>query len=422
MDAIRIKGPATIEGSVSLAGAKNAALPILVAAFAAEGPVRLENMPTGLNDVRVLIEILRELGGVIEEPEPHVVEVTRTELDSYEVPTGLAGRIRYSLLMLGLLLGRKGRVRLGVPGGCEIGRRKFDLHLMGLEALGARIRLEDDVIDAQADRLVGADISLPIATTSGTENLMIAACFAEGVTRILNAHTRPEIIDLAKMLNTLGADIRIATRKVEIHGGRPLGSGTYRILPAWDEAATLMCAATMTGGELCVRDFAADVLQEHLLPIRQAGADVLSWGGHLFVKGPDTIRPVHIVTGPAPIINSDMNPIFAALCAVGDGESTITDTRFPERFGYVGEMQKMGATIDHYENCAVIRGGPDLKGAAVVAKDLRCGAALAILALAAEGETLISNVYQLDRGYYRFEETLRSLGVPAERVTLPDDA
>ena len=422
MKAIRIVGPARLRGTAGLAGAKNAALPILVAAFAAEGPVTLENMPTGLEDVRVLMEILRKLGGVIEEPAPNIVRIVKTSLVSHEVPAELAGRIRSSLLMLGLLLARQGRVKVGVPGGDEIGDRKFDLHLMGLEALGARTRVTKTAIEAEAAALVGADIRLPIATTSGTENLMIAACFAKGVTRIFNAHTRPEIVDMANMLNALGADIRVSTRVVEVHGGRPLGSGTYRILPAWDEAATLMCAATMTGGELCVQNLDADTIQEYVLPIRQAGADVLSWGGHIFVKGPEKVRPIHIVTGPAPIINSDMHPIFAALCAVGDGESTITDTRFPERFGYVEEMRKMGAVIDHYENCAVIRGGRRLKGARVKARDLRCGAALAILALAAEGETVISNVYQLDRGYCRFEETLRGLGVQAERIDLADDS
>ena len=422
METIRIVGPARLRGTAGLAGAKNAALPILVAAFAAEGPVTLENMPTGLEDVRVLMEIFRELGGVIEEPAPNVLRVVKTSLVSHEVPEELAGRIRHSLLMLGLLLARQGRVKLSMPGGCEIGDRKFDLHLMGLEALGARTRVTKTAIEAEAAALVGADIRLPIATTSGTENLMIAACFAKGVTRIFNAHTRPEIVDMANMLNALGADIRVSTRVDEVHGGRPLGSGTYRILPAWDEAATLMCAATMTGGELCVQNLDADAIQEYVLPIRQAGADVLSWGGHIFVKGPEKVRPIHIVTGPAPIINSDMHPIFAALCAVGDGESTITDTRFPERFAYVEEMRKMGAVIDHYENCAVVRGGRRLKGARVVARDLRCGAALAILALAAEGETVISNVYQLDRGYCRFEETLRGLGVQAERIDVADSS
>jgi UDP-N-acetylglucosamine 1-carboxyvinyltransferase len=420
LEAIRINGPAVIKGTASLSGAKNAALPILVAAFASEGPVRLRNVPAELNDVRVLLEILRQMGGRIEQGAPGEVSITGTELSTHEVDPQLAGRIRSSLLFLGLLAGRKGRARLGVPGGCAIGDRKFDLHLKGLEALGAKVDFDGEAIQLEAGKLVGADISLPIATTSGTENLMIAACFAEGVTRIHNAHTRPEIIDLANMLNTFGADVRVFQRRIEIHGGRPLTGGTYRIMPAWDEAVTLLCAAAMTGGELRIRDLRPEQIPSDVLVLRQAGAEVFDWGGDVFLKAPRPLRPIHIVTGPFPGINSDTQAIYAAMAAMADGESTITDTRFPERFGYVEEFRKFGVDVDYYENCAVVRGVRPLRGAQAVARDLRCGAAAALLGLVAEGTTTLTSLYQLDRGYVRFEQTLRSLGVDAERVELPD--
>jgi len=420
VEAIRIEGPATVSGAVSLSGAKNAALPILVAAFASDEPVTLHNVPTELNDVRVLIDILRQMGGGIEEVSPGEVHISRPQLDAWEVDPELGGRIRSSLLFLGLLAGKKGRVRLGVPGGCAIGERKFDLHLKGLEALGAKVDFTGERIELEAPRLVGADISLPVATTSGTENLMIAACFAEGTTRIHNAHTRPEIIDLANMLNALGAEVRVFQRKIEVDGPRPLKSGTYRIMPAWDEAVTLMCAATMTSGELCVENFSRSQVPGDILVLNQAGAEVMEWGGHVFLKGPERLLPVHIVTGPFPGINSDTQAIYAAMCSAANGESTITDTRFPERFAYVEEFRKFGIDIDYYENCAVVRGGARPHGAEVVARDLRCGAAVALAALAAEGQTVITNVYQLDRGYVRFEQTLRKLGVNAERIELPD--
>jgi len=427
VEAIRIVGPARLRGTAGLAGAKNAALPILVAAFAAEGPVTLENMPTGLEDVRVLMEILRELGGVIEEPAPNVVRVVKSDLRSWDVPPELAGRIRSSLLLLSLLLGRKGRARLGLPGGCEIGDRKFDLHLMGLEALGARTRVTESAIEAEAAALSGADIHLRLATTSGTENIMLAACFAKGRTRILNAHLRPEVEDFAHMLNALGADIRISARKVEVNGGRPLRGGVYRVMPAWDEGLTIMCGAAMARGEVRVdgmgREFLARYnIGEHLDVLSRSGASVCAWDECVFVKGPERLNPMHVVTGPHPCITTDLHPVYAAMASMAVGESSFTDTRWPDRFAYVEEFRKLGVDINQYGDCSVVCGGRPLSGAHVVARDLRCGAALAILALAAEGETVISNVYQLDRGYCRFEETLRGLGVQAERIDVADES
>lgn len=418
MEAIRIVGPAHVKGTISLSGAKNAAMPILIAALATDEPVFLRNVPMEMKDIGPVIAILRQLGAEVDLLSSHELRVKACQPRTHIVDPEAAGQVRSSLLLLGLLTGRCGRARLGFPGGCEIGERKFDLHLMGLEALGAKTRVTQSCIEVEARKLTGADINFPIATTTGTENIILAACFAEGTTRLFNAHLRPEVVDFANMLNTLGADIHLSTRKVVVHGGKRLHGGAYRVLPAWDEGVTFMCAAAATGGEVCIEGLSAGLIQEYIRPLREAGAEVFAWGGNMYCRGPERLKPIHIVTGPTPNVNTDLHPIFAAMCAAADGESSFTETRWPDRFGYVEEFRKLGMNIEHFGDCAVVRGPSSLRGTHVVARDLRCGAALAIAALIAQGETVIHNVHQLDRGYVKFERSLGRLGVTADRIVV----
>lgn len=404
-----IDGPCKLNGEVNLGGAKNAALPIIMAAFLSEGKVCLEGLPTKLRDVQIMLDIFRKLGAKFE-TNGDVVNINKTELDSFVIPVELASKIRYSLLFLGLLLAKEGRVSVGVPGGCKLGARKFDLHLDGLSKLGAQIEIFEDHIEAKVDKFKGCEIELKIATTSGTENIMIAACLAEGHTSILNAHTRPEIQDMANMLNALGAKIQVFNRRIEIDGVKSLNGGRYRIMKAWDEAVTYIAAAGITNSDIIIKNFDLASIPGDLHLLKNAGMKFFEYGNDIYVKSQKEYNPIHLLTGPFPAVNSDMQPIFAALANKMKGESTITDQRFPERFQYVDEFKKMGMDIRQFGNCAVVEGGGTLLGTDVIAQDLRCGAALAILALAAEGKTKITNIEQIQRGYEEMHNKLLTLG------------
>jgi UDP-N-acetylglucosamine 1-carboxyvinyltransferase len=417
MECYEINGPCSLHGEVELSGAKNAALPIIVAAFAAEEPVTLHGLPNELKDVQALCDIFQAMGAKFH-MEGSSLLIENTTLSEWQLSSELAVRIRYSLLLLGLLLARQGKVSIGIPGGCKLGDRKFDLHLEGLRKLGASITQYEDRIEGRADQLVGTEIELPIATTSGTENIMIAACFAKGHTSILNAHTRPEIQDLANFLNTLGAKIKVYNRRIEIDGVESLRGGSYTVMKAWDEAVTFIAAAGVCGTEIRIKEFSLSIIPGDAFLLESAGVELYEWGGDLYVKGPPQIKPIHLVTGPYPTVNSDMQPVFAALASQANGESTVTDQRFPERFGYVGEFRRMGMDIVQFGNCAVVKGGNQLHGAEVTALDLRCGASLAIVALVAKGPTRIKNIYQIERGYEHFDEKCRALGVDIKRSTV----
>jgi len=407
---IIVHGPSELQGEVAVRGAKNAALPILVAAAAGTEPVVLANVPTTLTDVQVTIDALRHVGCGVETG-GGLVTVLPTTGRTTELPRQCASRFRYSLLFLGLLVGKHGHAEIGLPGGCRLGERKFDLHLEGLRQLGADVRLGDDRVEVAADRLVGADIQFYLPTTSGTENVMLAACFAQGRTRILNANTRPEIADMARCLNAMGAQITVRNRVVEVVGGRRLGGCRHEIMPGWDEALTYILAAGMTGGEICVRDFSLQHVQGDVSHLRAAGLDVFEWGGNVYVSGKNKqLRGFDLFTAPYPGVNSDMQPLFAAFAGRCRGETTITDQRFTERFQYAGELRRLGVAIESFGNCAVVNGPCQLRGAQVTALDLRCGGALILAALAAEGTTIIDNVCQIRRGYEHVVERFQRLG------------
>lgn len=411
-----VKGPVQINGEVSVRGAKNAALPILVAAAIPSEPVTLRNVPTGLHDVQVLLEALRHVG-LSSTVEKDNVQLEQTAIRETEIPGQISGKIRYSLLFLGLLLGKVGHAKISVPGGCNLGDRKFDLHIEGLKKLGAHIQCKGGFVEAQADKLVGTDIQLYLPTTSGTENIMIAACFAKGRTRIFNANTRPEVKNLGALLNAMGANVVVRNRVVEVEPCERMRGCDFSIMPGWDEALTYIIGSALTGGEVCVREFSLDCVQHDVVILRQAGVDVFEWGGSVYSSARDrTLRPFDLFTGPYPAVNSDMQPIFAALASQCRGESSITDQRFTERFAYVGELRKLGVDVENYGNSAVIRGGNRLKGNKVRALDLRCGAAVLLVSLKADGITVIDDAYQIGRGYEEIAEKMNSLGADIEQT------
>jgi UDP-N-acetylglucosamine 1-carboxyvinyltransferase len=415
MSKLIIQGPVSLSGSVSVRGAKNAALPVLVAAAAGFEPVYLENVPAELNDVKVAVEALRHVGCRVEISDSDVT-INPSKTETTFLPPEISGRFRYSLLFLGLLAGRHGRAKITFPGGCNLGDRKFDLHLEGLRQLGADVRMLENTIEITAEKLLGADIDFYLPTTTGTETIMLAACFAKGRTRIFNANTRPEVADMAKCLNATGAKIMVGKRVVEIEGGQKLTGCRHAVMSGWDEAMTYILAAGVTEGEICVNNFSTEHINADVAYLRKAGLDIFEWGGNVYATAKNKeLKAFDLFTAPYPGVNSDMQPLFAVFASRCSGESTITDQRFTERFQYVSELQKFGMPIKRYGNCAVVQGPAELKGASVTALDLRCGSALILAALGARGTSIIDNCYQIERGHEYVVERFKNLGAQIEK-------
>ena len=410
---ITVKGAKKIFGEVELSGAKNAALPLIVGACLCSEPVTLHNMPVELNDLKVMISVLSDIGFDVK-VEGHSVTIANKDPEAIktDVPEQ-AAKIRYSLLLLPLLLSLKGKVNNPLPGGCNLGDRKYDIHLYTLEKLGAQISEEEFAIKGSIeDQFKGADLRFHIATTSGSEGAIIAAALSKGKTTIRNANTRPEVIDLIDFLNAMGADITYSTRYIEINGVERLHGGEYTILKDSHEAVSYMILATLMRSDIVIKDFDTRFIREDVDLLKAIGADIFEWGGNVYLTATNKkLKPFSMATSPYPGINSDMQPLLAALACTIDGESIITDTRFTERFQYVTEFQKFGIDIVNYENCAIIHGGKKVEGTSVFATDLRAGAALTFLGIWAEGETTIDNYYQTLRGYVNIVDKLQALGV-----------
>ncbi|MDZ7859567.1 MAG: UDP-N-acetylglucosamine 1-carboxyvinyltransferase [Candidatus Krumholzibacteriota bacterium] len=415
MEVFRIRGGNSLEGEVNLSGAKNASLPILFGSLISGGIVELENVPVLMEDIRVAIEIIKSIGAEVKVSGNKVI-IDPSGIKDSSLPLELVSRIRYSLLLLGVFLNRFGKVELPFPGGCDIGARKFDLHIKGLRDLGAEMVVNDEGVFGTVGSLKGAEVEFYLPTTSGTENIMIGACMAKGTTVIRNANTRPEILDFASFLNGMGANIRISNRLIEIKGVNSLKGTKHKIMKGSDEAMTYMIAAGITGGEIVIKDYNLDYLRVDAQYLRDCGMEIFEWGGSIYVSGKKEISPFDMFTAPYPGVNSDMQPLFSALALKADGESTITDQRFTDRFSYVKELRSFGAEINHYGNCAVVLGGKELRGASVRATDLRGGVSEVLVALMSNGETVISNIYQIDRGYERLEKKLSSLGASIVRT------
>lgn len=403
-----------MQGTVQVSGAKNAALPLLFATLLAPGTHRLSNVP-GLRDIDTTEKLLTILGGRVER-DGDIFTVNSDDIRSDEAPYDLVRTMRASFLVLGPLLARVGHARVSLPGGCAIGARPIDLHLKGLEALGAKITLDHGYVEARADRLRGARICFDFPTVGGTENLMMAAVLAEGVTVLENAAREPEIIDLADALISMGAKISGAgTANVTIEGVDSLQPLQYRVMPDRIEAGTYMVAAAMTGGDIRIKDVRLSHMEAFVGKLREAGVEVVEEGDSVRVRCAGPIRSVNIKTQPHPGFPTDMQAQFMALMTRGDGTSVISETVFENRFMHVCELQRLGADIVIDGHVATVKGVPGLCGAPVMATDLRASASLVVAALAAENTTEIGRIYHLDRGYEKLEEKLKSLGAMIDR-------
>ncbi len=414
---IKLREEESLQGEVRLSGAKNAVLPAIAAACLGNEPTTLKNVPVKLHDIKILVEILRHLGAKIKIEDSNLF-CCRGNFPSGNVPLELAQKIRYSLLLLGMAAAVGEELFLPLPGGCAIGKRKHDLHVLGLRSLGHEIIENDQGIRIKPRQGKGAKINFYLPTTSGTENIMLAAALANGVTEIRNANTRPEVMELGRLLVAMGADVDVRNRVVKIAGTNHLrGGASFSIMPGWDEAVTFLAVAGVTKGEIVIPGFDLRYIKSDVHYLRESGIEIFEWGGSVYASGKNPLQPFDLFTGPYPAINSDMQPIFAALALMASGESTITDMRFTERFGYTEELRQFGANIDVYGNCAVINGHSELYGAKnVKATDLRGGAAVVLCALAANGGSTISNVYQIERGYEEFDHKLRNLGAKITRL------
>jgi UDP-N-acetylglucosamine 1-carboxyvinyltransferase len=419
MDKIVVKGGERLIGEVEVSGSKNATLPIFVASLLAGGVHCFRNVPN-LMDVRTIIKVLRNLGVKVGE-EGKTYRVDATDLSGYEAPYEMVKTMRASILVLGPLVARMRRATVSLPGGCAIGARPINLHLMGLEAMGAKIELRHGYIEAKADRLKGAEISFDIPTVTGTENLMMAATLAKGKTILQNAAMEPEVVDLAHVLNKMGAKIMGAgTGLVEIEGVESLHAVEHSIIPDRIEAGTLMVAAGLTRGNMKILNCFLPQMESIIHKLRDSGVEIESDGEGVRVVGNRKIRSVDVKTQPYPGFPTDMQAQFMVLMSLAKGLSVISETIFENRFIHVSELQRMGADIRIQGNTAIIQGVGNLSGAQVMATDLRASASLILAGLAAEGITEVSRVYHLDRGYEGLDQKLAKLGANIKRVKEED--
>ncbi|PLY01702.1 MAG: UDP-N-acetylglucosamine 1-carboxyvinyltransferase [Desulfuromonas sp.] len=409
MEKIVIKGGVPLTGTVLVSGAKNSALPLLFATLLAAGESEIGNVPQ-LRDINTTVKLLGEFGALVTR-EGDICRVDARQIAGIEAPYDLVKTMRASVLALGPLLARCGRARVSLPGGCAIGARPIDLHLKGLEAMGATINLDHGYVDARADRLRGARIYLDLPTVGGTENLLMAAALAEGETVLENAAREPEIVQLAAALNSMGAKIEGAgTAVIQIQGVDELQPLKCRVIPDRIEAGTFMIAAAITGGNVLVRDAIREDMEALIGKLSETGTEIREEEGGLRVIAPETLKAVDIRTSVFPGFPTDMQAQFMALMTRATGTSRISETVFENRFMHVCELQRMGADIHIDGHSAIIRGCEQLTGAPVMATDLRASASLVLAGLAAENTSEISRIYHLDRGYERIEEKLAALG------------
>jgi len=417
MDKLIVTGGTTLNGEIRISGAKNAALPILAASLLADEVVTICNVPH-LHDITTTMELLGRMGVDLTIGEKLEIEVNPTTIKELFAPYELVKTMRASILVLGPLVAKYGKAEVSLPGGCAIGSRPVNLHIHGLEAMGAKITVENGYIKAEADRLRGANLVLDIVTVTGTENLMMAATLADGVTTIENAAREPEVVDLANCLNSMGAKVSGAgTDTITIEGVERLHGTTYCVLPDRIETGTYLVAAAITGGKIKVKDAAPKHLDAVLAKLRDAGAEI-ECGDDWITLDMKGRRPkcVDLTTAPYPAFPTDMQAQFCALNAVAEGTSTITETVFENRFMHIQELDRMGAEIKLQGNTAIINGAKGLTGAPVMATDLRASASLVLAGLVAEGETTVERIYHIDRGYQLIEEKLQQLGANIRRV------
>ena len=416
MEKLLINGGNPLEGEVRISGAKNSVLPILAASLLCEDDLVIGNVPH-LQDVTTTISLLTEMGANLSIDERMNVSVNAASVKNCYAPYEMVKTMRASILVLGPLLAHFGEAKVSLPGGCAIGSRPVNLHIDGLKAMGASIKVEDGYIFAKAKKLKGAKISLPIATVTGTENLMMAAALANGKTIIKNAAKEPEIIDLANCLRLMGANIKgDGTSEIIVEGVKKLKGCNYDVLPDRIETATFLVAAAITKGKLTLTHTRPDTIKIIIDKLRKAGADIDIKNDIINIEVKSQLNSVNITTNPYPDFPTDMQAQFIALNSIAKGKSKVTESVFENRFMHVQELVRMGANIDVNGNIATIQGVKSLKGAPVMATDLRASASLILAGLVAEGDTVVDRIYHIDRGYECIEEKLTKLGANIKRL------
>ncbi|MFA5520763.1 MAG: UDP-N-acetylglucosamine 1-carboxyvinyltransferase [Castellaniella sp.] len=416
MDKLLICGQRRLDGEIAVSGAKNAALPILCAGLLTTDDVVLDNVPD-LRDIQTTLHLLRELGVQAHAEGGGRIGLNAAHINSIEAPYELVKTMRASILVLGPLLGRLGEARVSLPGGCAIGQRPVDQHIKGLAALGADIHIEHGYVVARATRLKGTTVRTDMVTVTGTENLMMAATLAEGRTILENAACEPEVVDLANMLNAMGARIQgQGTARITIDGVERLHGARHRVVPDRIEAGTFLCAVAAAGGELMLRDCAPDTMGAILEKLRSAGLNLECGPDWIRARMQGRARATGFRTQEYPGFPTDMQAQLMALNTVAEGTAVIVENIFENRYMHVLELARMGAHIDIDGATAVVTGVPALSGATVMATDLRASASLVIAGLAAAGQTTIERIYHLDRGYERMEVKLQSAGAHIERL------
>jgi UDP-N-acetylglucosamine 1-carboxyvinyltransferase len=415
MQKLAIQGGARLNGEVRISGAKNAALPIMCASLLSADDLHLSNLPD-MHDVATMEKLLQQMG-------VRVAAVARGAIfnaghvDKLEAPYDMVKTMRAAILVLGPLLTRFGEARVSLPGGCAIGSRPVDLHIKGLQAMGAEIHIEHGYIHATAKRLQGARICFDLVSVTGTENLMMAAALADGVTTLENAAREPEVVDLAHCLIAMGAKISGAgSDTITIQGVSSLHGAHHRVMPDRIESGTFLVAAAATGGKITLSEARADILENVLDKLREAGARIEVSGNHITLEMLRRPTPVNLRTAPYPAFPTDMQAQFMALNTIADGSAVVVETIFENRFMHVQELRRLGAQIEVEGNTAIVRGCAQLEGATIMATDLRASACLVIAGLVAQGETIVDRIYHLDRGYEHIEAKLSALGAQIRRI------
>ena len=417
MEKLVIQGGIKLFGEVEVSGAKNAALPILCASLLTSDKVKIRNLPH-LQDVTTMLTLLGHIGVDVELDEKMGVVLSGANVNRLQAPYDLVRTMRASVLVLGPLVARFGEAQVSLPGGCAIGQRPVDQHIKGLEAMGAEVEIDQGYLSIRAQRLVGAEIVFDLVTVTGTENLMLAATLADGVTVLRNAAMEPEVIDLANCLISMGAKISGAgSETIKIEGVPALGGGDHSVMFDRIEAGTYMTAVAATGGELLLKGLDINIISSLVSKLSGAGAEIECEGNSLLLRASSRLHPIDIKTAPYPGFPTDMQAQIMALNTIANGTSTVSETIFENRFMHVQELKRLGAKIEIQGNMAVIQGTLELTGAEVMATDLRASAGLVIAGLIASGETSVGRIYHLDRGYERIEEKFGRLGAKIGRIS-----
>lgn len=421
MEQYIIKGGKALQGEVSIGGAKNAALGILAAAIMTDETVTIDNLPD-IRDIHVLLEAIEEIGAAVERVDKHTVKINGKNIKSINIDYEFIRKIRASYYLLGALLGKYNKAQVALPGGCNIGSRPIDQHIKGFEALGASVKIEHGMIQAEAKELKGSHIYLDMASVGATINIMLAACRANGQTIIENAAKEPHIVDVANFLNSMGANIKGAgTDVIRIKGVSKLSGSEYSIIPDQIEAGTFMLAAAATKGNVLIKNVIPKHLEAITAKLVEIGVTVEEFDDAVRVIATEKLGHTHIKTLPYPGFPTDMQPQITAVLVASEGTSIVTETIYENRFKYVDELSRMGANIKVEGNTAIIVGVEGITGAIVSAPDLRAGAALVIAGLVAEGFTIVEQVEYIERGYENFERKMQGLGASMAKIDIEDE-